>query len=105
LSNNRPLLQIRHKEACLQKYTESKLRRYEIMSTNIAWVKNTDGKPGETWNPIVGCTPSSPGCDHCYARELHNMRHKAYMEGKLQNCKQYAEPFSKVQLFEDRLSI
>lgn len=30
------------------------------MSTGIQW---TD----ETWNPAVGCTHVSPGCDHCYA--------------------------------------
>ena len=30
------------------------------MSTNIEW---TD----ETWNPIVGCSKVSPGCDNCYA--------------------------------------
>jgi protein gp37 len=23
-----------------------------------------------TWNPWLGCTEVSPGCDHCYAREL-----------------------------------
>ena len=21
-----------------------------------------------TWNPVTGCTPVSPACDHCYAR-------------------------------------
>lgn len=30
------------------------------MSTGIQW---TD----ETWNPAVGCSHISPGCDHCYA--------------------------------------
>ena len=30
------------------------------MSTKIEW---TD----ETWNPIVGCSKISPGCNHCYA--------------------------------------
>ena len=32
------------------------------MSTNskIEWTE-------ATWNPILGCTKVSPGCDHCYA--------------------------------------
>lgn len=34
------------------------------MSTKIEW---TD----ETWNPITGCTKVSPGCDHCYAKTMH----------------------------------
>jgi len=31
--------------------------------TKIEW---TD----QTWNPITGCTPVSPGCAHCYARRM-----------------------------------
>lgn len=33
------------------------------MSTKIEWCE-------ETWNPIVGCTKVSPGCDHCYAERM-----------------------------------
>lgn len=33
------------------------------MSTDIEW---TD----ETWNPVVGCTPVSPGCLNCYAAKM-----------------------------------
>lgn len=33
------------------------------MSTKIEWCT-------ETWNPIVGCTKVSPGCDHCYAERM-----------------------------------
>jgi protein gp37 len=33
------------------------------MSSKIIW---TD----ETWNPIVGCSHCSPGCDHCYAERM-----------------------------------
>ncbi|MFD5245049.1 DUF5131 family protein [Amycolatopsis sp. NPDC058340] len=39
------------------------------MSTGISW---TD----ETWNPVVGCTPVSAGCDHCYAGTLAATRLK-----------------------------
>ena len=31
--------------------------------TAIAWAE-------ATWNPTTGCTQISPGCDHCYAREV-----------------------------------
>lgn len=33
------------------------------MATKIEW---TD----ETWNPVTGCTPISPGCANCYARRM-----------------------------------
>ncbi len=33
------------------------------MSTKIAWAE-------ETWNPIVGCSKISPGCDNCYAEKM-----------------------------------
>jgi len=31
-------------------------------TTTIEWTQNEDGTPGETWNPIKGCTRISPGC-------------------------------------------
>lgn len=39
--------------------------------TKIEWVKNSDGSPGYTWNPITGCLN---GCEYCYARKLANGR-------------------------------
>ena len=33
------------------------------MGTNIEWCQ-------ETWNPITGCTPISPGCKNCYAERM-----------------------------------
>lgn len=74
------------------------------MSTTIEWTQRP-GTKGETWNPVVGCTKVSPGCKHCYAEELHDRRHKAYTEGKLQNLPQYAKPFRKVQLMHERLTL
>lgn len=65
-------------------------------NSKIAW---TDA----TWSPIVGCTKVSEGCRNCYAFSLHEKRHKAFQEGKLQNIPQYAQPFNKIQLLEDRL--
>ena len=35
-----------------------------------------------TWNPVVGCTAVSPGCDHCYAAKLAS--------GRLRNVPAYA---------------
>jgi protein gp37 len=63
-----------------------------------------------TWNPLTGCTRVTPGCSHCYAFALHDMRHHAYLEhagvypknGKpMPN--QYARPFSEIQLLPERL--
>lgn len=33
------------------------------MPTRIEWCE-------ETWNPLVGCSPVSPGCAHCYAARM-----------------------------------
>ena len=32
-------------------------------SSKIEWTE-------KTWNPVTGCTPVSPGCDHCYAARM-----------------------------------
>ena len=63
--------------------------------TKIDW-------PGLThsWDPVVGC---KRGCRFCYANTLHTKRHNAYLNGKLQNCKQYALPFTNMQFFPQRL--
>lgn len=63
--------------------------------TNIEW---TD----RTWNPVVGCTKVSAGCARCYAKTLHDQRHKAHAEGKKVPT-QYAKPFEEVQLMPERL--
>jgi len=50
------------------------------MATNsrIEWTEST-------WNPITGCSKSSPGCKNCYAermaRRLHAMRQANYRNG------------------------
>ena len=72
--------------------------------TSIAWTN-------ATWNPVVGCTRVSPGCDHCYAFALHDRRHALYQqhaghwsaEGKA-IPRQYALPFDEVQFLEERLT-
>jgi protein gp37 len=33
-------------------------------NTKIEWTN-------KTWNPLTGCTKVSPGCDHCYAKTMH----------------------------------
>ncbi len=57
-----------------------------------------------SWNPIVGCPLPlcSDGCKHCWARDLHNMRHKAYLAGK-KVSKMYAKSFEVLQFLPERL--
>lgn len=74
------------------------------MSTTIEWTQRP-GTTGETWNPVVGCTKVSQGCKHCYAKALHDKRHKAHLAGKLQGVPQYAKSFERVQLMHDRLTL
>jgi len=52
------------------------------MGTKIEW---TD----ETWNPVTGCTPVSPGCLNCYAERMSN-RLRAMHSPK------YGQPFEVV---------
>lgn len=40
--------------------------------TDIEWVYGPDGAQGYTWNPVVGCSPASEGCDNCYAARIAN---------------------------------
>lgn len=56
-----------------------------------------------SWNPVIGCTPASPGCDHCYAKALHDQRHAAFVAGsRIPAC--YAKPFEQVTCLEERLA-
>jgi protein gp37 len=63
--------------------------------TGIQW---TDA----TWNPTVGCDQISPGCAHCYAKDLHDMRHRASLAGHAM-APQYAQPFEVLQMIGGRL--
>ena len=65
-----------------------------MQKTNINWCTHT-------WNPIVGCSPCSPGCENCYAKALHDKRHAASYTALLPV--QYDKPFSQIQFFPDRL--
>ena len=44
-----------------------------MQKTSIEWVRNPDGTPGFSWNPITGCLNN---CEYCYARKLANTRLK-----------------------------
>lgn len=65
------------------------------MATGIPYVH-------ETLNLTGGCTPVSAGCDHCWAKRLHEQKRKMKWKGR---PKQYDKPFSEVQLFPERLKI
>ncbi len=60
-----------------------------MKTTKIEW---TD----KTWNPITGCSKTSPGCAHCYA-EVMSVRLKAM------GLKKYAQGFT-ITMHEDALN-
>lgn len=61
------------------------------------------------WNPLTGCTRVTAGCERCYAFMLHDRRYDYYRRhsGVYPNGrpmpKQYARPFSEIQLLPERL--
>lgn len=63
--------------------------------TSIEWTE-------KTWNPVTGCDRISPGCAHCYAKSIHDRRHKAALSGKKMPL-QFLQPFEVVTCREDRL--
>jgi protein gp37 len=58
-----------------------------------------------TWNPVDGCDQISPGCAHCYAKAIHDRRHKSFIGGGNVLVPQYAEPFEVVRPRADRLDV
>jgi protein gp37 len=38
-----------------------------MAETTIEWTRGPNGEPGFTFNPWIGCTKVSLGCDNCYA--------------------------------------
>jgi len=52
----------------------------------------------KTWNPVVGCSKLSSGCDNCYAEKMHRRLNAMGLE-------KYSEPFNVVRLHEPSLSI
>ncbi len=51
------------------------------MPTKIEWAN-------EVWNPVVGCTPASAGCDHCYAKRIFE-RNLSFHDHKFENPTTY----------------
>jgi protein gp37 len=57
----------------------------------------------KTVNAIIGCPDTGQSClSRCWARELHDMRHKAYLAGR-HVAPQYAKPFSELQILAERI--
>lgn len=76
--------------------------------TKIEWVRGSDGARGLTWNPIVGCSVTSPGCTNCYAMRmaarLEAMGQERYA-GLTKPSKAGAVWTGELRLVEDALTI
>lgn len=68
-------------------------------ASTIQW---TDSTP----NPSTGCKRRSAGCNNCYAFVLHDRRYVAWKRGRWDTAPtQYHLPFSRIQLFPERLDL
>lgn len=66
-------------------------------TTKIEW---TDA----TWNPVTGCTPCSPGCEHCYASAMAARFPKIHDNGADPlDTGDFPLPFSRLQFHPERL--
>jgi protein gp37 len=62
-----------------------------MSKTRIDWTDSV-------WNPVVGCSKLSSGCDNCYAEKMHKRLQAMGLE-------KYSEPFNVVRLHEYSLNI
>lgn len=44
--------------------------------TGIEYLRDRNGVPGATWNPTLGCSKVSEGCENCWARSVAKTRLK-----------------------------
>lgn len=53
-----------------------------MQHTKIEWVRNPDGSPGYSWNPIKGLCPvgckTPDGKSYCYARKVYQRFHREF---------------------------
>lgn len=57
----------------------------------------------ETWNPTVGCSRVSPGCDHCYAISVAHRAMQSAHEGLTIRLDERVDWTGEVRLLHDRL--
>ena len=72
------------------------------MSTDIEWTE-------DTWNPVLGCSKVSAGCEGCYAlrdswRLAHNPKQRANYEGLTKKVGPAVQWTGKIRCLPDRLS-
>ena len=65
-----------------------------MAKTKIEWTRRGD-VPGYTFNPWIGCTHVSPGCDNCYAEYMMDTRYKRVSWGARQPRQRTSEAYWK----------